>query len=147
MKQHQKTLVCLLLALGLPTLAQAQSKLILPQSQKDIRQLTQKENSGPCEKCGIVTNVRSETRQRQSREAAAPPTSSGIGGNIATTPIIGSGTAVKDARNATKPMTFYKMTVRFDDGTYAFFEQDDEPAVHKGDRVEVIDGRLEPRSN
>ena len=39
------------------------------------------------------------------------------------------------------------MTVRYDDGTYAFFEQDDEPAVQKGDKIEVIDGRIERRAD
>ena len=59
---------------------------------------------------------------------------------------IGSGTAVKDAGNANKPETFYKMTVRYGDGTYAFFEQDDEPSVRKGDKVEIIEGRVELRN-
>ena len=38
------------------------------------------------------------------------------------------------------------MTVRYDDGSYAFFEQDDEPNFAKGDRVDVIDGRVERRA-
>ena len=75
-----------------------------------------------------------------------PVPASGISSGIATTPIVGSGTTVKDARNANKPETFYKMTVRYDDGTYAFFEQDDQPNVRKGDKVEVIDGRVELRN-
>ena len=35
---------------------------------------------------------------------------------------------------------------KYDDGTYAFFEQDDEPSVRKGDKVEVVDGRIERRA-
>ena len=53
-----------------------------------------------------------------------------------------SGSVVKDAKKAQQPTTYYKMTVRFDDGTYAFFEQDDKPAVRKGDK-KVIEGRVE----
>ena len=139
-----KTLACLILAW--PLLANAQSKLILPQNQDDIRRLTERADAGPCvNKCGVVTDVRSATRERSQGRAPEAPPVSGIGNNVATTPIIGKA-AVKDARNANKPITFYKMTVRYDDGTYAFFEQDDEPAVNKGDRVEVIDGRVERRT-
>lgn len=136
------TLACL--ALALPPLAQAQSKLILPQSQDDIRRLTAPAPAAPCVKCGVVTDVRSATRERSpSRAPEAPPTS-GIGSNLTTTPIIGK-KAVKEARNANLPVTFYKLTVRYDDATYAFFEQDETPDFAKGDRVDVIDGRVTRR--
>ena len=68
--------------------------------------------------------------------------SSGIGNNVTTTPIVGSGSSVKDARKAGRPVTYYKLSVRFADGTFAFFEQDEQPAVVKGDAVEVVDGRV-----
>ena len=140
-----KILVCL--AIALPLLSHAQSKLILPQNQDDIRRLTEPATAtGPCAKCGVVTDLRSAQRERgNSRSPEAPPVS-GVGNNVATTPIIGK-KAVKDARNANKPITYYKLTVRYDDGTYAFFEQDDEPTVGKGDRVDVIDGRIERRAD
>ena len=139
-----KILACL--AIALPLLSHAQSKLILPQSQDDIRRLnTQAEASGPCTQCGVVTDLSSAQRERgKSRSPEAPPVS-GVGNNVATSPIIGK-KAVKDARNASKPITYYKMTVRYDDGSYAFFEQDDEPDVRKGDRVDVIDGRVVRRA-
>ena len=133
------------MAFAWPLCAQAQSKLTLPQSQDDIRRLSEATQAGLCVKCGVVTDVRSATRERGPAPAPDAPPVSGIGSNVATTPIIGKG--VKDSRNATKPTTFYKMTVRFDDGTYAFFEQDDEPAVRKGERVDVIDGRVERRDS
>ena len=133
------------LAFALPLLATAQSQLILPRNQDDIRRLTEAAPAGPCVKCGVVTDVRSATReQSRSRTPEAPPVS-GIGNNVATTPIIGK-KAVKAARNADQPITFYKLTVRYDDGTFAFFEQDDEPNFSKGDRVDVIDGRVERRA-
>ncbi len=136
-----KLLACLLLALTLPALALAQGKLILPQGHDDMRKLMQQDNSGPCEKCGVVTDVHGEARPPGSR-TPAHPTDGGIGGNLVTTPIIGSGSVVSDARNAHKSTTYYKMTVRFDDGTYGFFEDDDEPDVHKGDRVKIVDGQI-----
>ncbi|MFT3848160.1 MAG: hypothetical protein QM739_05635 [Propionivibrio sp.] len=142
MKNTQKTLASLAFALVIPAAACAQGKLILPSGQDDISKLMETPRSGPCEKCGVITDVRSERRQVKDRDTMAPVPSSGIGSGIKTTPIIGSGTAVKDARSAHQPETFYKMTVRYDDGTYAFFEQDDEPSVRKGDKVEVIDGRV-----
>ena len=141
-----KTLACL--AFALPLCVAAQSKLILPQNQDDIRRLTERADAGPCvNKCGVVTDVRSASRQPGPSRPVATPPPSGIGSNVATTPIIGSGSAVKDARKASKPTTFYKMTVRFDDGTYGFFEQDDQPAVRKDDKVEIIDGRVERRAD
>lgn len=145
MKQNWKPLACLLLALALSEIALAQSNLILPQSQDDIRQLTKSENTGPCIKCGIVTNVRSESRDRNPNQVSSPPSPSGVGSNITTTPIIGSGNAVKNAREAAKPTTYYKVTVRYDDGKYAVFEQEEEPELKKGDMVEAVDGRLQLR--
>ena len=133
------------LAFALPLLASAQSQLILPQSQDDIRRLSDAVSSGPCAKCGVVTDLRSATRERDAKRAPQTLPPSDIGGNLTTTPIIGK-KAVKAARNANQPVTFYKLTVRYDDGSYAFFEQDDEPNFAKGDRVDVIDGRVERRA-
>jgi hypothetical protein len=145
-KTIQTILACLLFALMLPPAALAQSKLILPQSPDDFSKLTKSERSGPCDKCGVLTNVRSEKRSNSQRKTPPPPPASGISSHVATTPIISTGSAVKDARNANKPLTFYKMTVRYDDGTYAFFEQDEKPALHKGDKIEIIDNRVVRRA-
>lgn len=146
MNNSQTILASLAFALLIPAAANAQDKLILPSSQDDISKLMEAPRSGPCEKCGVITDVHSERRQVTSRDTMAPVPSSGIGSGIKTTPIVGSGSTVKDAREANKPETYYKMTVRYDDGTYAFFEQDDEPSVRNGDKVEVIDGRVERRA-
>lgn len=137
----------LLLALCVPAALSAELKL--PQSPDDFRALTAPaESGGPCEHCGIVTDVRSASRQptpTRSQSATATP-ATGIGNNVATTPILGSGSTVKDARKASKPVTYYKLSVRFADGTFAFFEQDEQPTVAKGDTVEVVDGRVVPRA-
>ncbi len=73
----------------------------------------------------------------------APP----IAPSLVTTPIIGTGRVVEDARSANAPMTTYVVTVRYEDGSYAFIEQYDEPAVSKGDQVRVFEGRVEPRND
>ena len=147
MKRKQKTLVCLLCLLAAPLFAHAELKL--PQSQDDFRQLASPAGNGPCTgQCGVVSDVRSASRQPGSTPSTASASSvSGIGSNVATTPIIGSGSSVKDARKAGKPATYYKVTVRYDNGSYAVFEQDNEPTVSKGDPVEVVEGRVEPRQS
>ena len=143
MARLRKTLAGL--AFALPLLVSAQSQLILPQGQDDIRRLSDAVSTGPCVKCGVVTDLRSATRERDAKRTPQTLPPSDIGGNLTTTPIIGK-KAVKAARSANQPVTFYKLTVRYDDGTYAFFEQDDEPNFAKGDRVDVIDGRVERRA-
>lgn len=146
MKRKQKTLVCLLWLLAVPLFAHAELKL--PQSQDDFRELVSPADSGPCTtQCGVVTDVRSASRQPGSSPSSTATPVAGIGNNVATTPIVGSGSSVKDARKAKRPVTYYKMTVRYDNGSYAFFEQDDEPTVRKGDPVEVVDGRVVPRQS
>ena len=143
MKPNRLPLACLLFALAAPFVARAELKL--PQSQDDFRELTQSEAKGQCAQCGVVTDVRSASRQSDERPSPTAQTpDSGIGDDIATTPIVGR--AAKEARQARQPATFYKLTVRYDNGTYAFFEQDEQPAVNKGDTVEVIDGRVVART-
>ena len=146
MKTTLTILASLAFALLIPAIASAESELVLPSGHDDFSKLMETPRNGPCEKCGVITDVHSERRQVTRRDTMAPVPSSGISSGIKTTPIVGSGTTVKDARSAHQPDTFYKMTVRFDDGTYAFFEQDDEPTVRKGDKVEVVDGRVARRA-
>lgn len=131
-------LVC---ALIYPPLAGAE--LILPQSADDFRALAKPANAAPCEQCGIVTDVRSATRQATRGRTPAATPAAAVGDNVAPTPIIGSG--ARNSRQANKPVTSYQLTVRQDDGSYAFFEQDEQPTVVKGDRVEIIDGRVVAR--
>lgn len=133
------------LLLALCSTVAASIELKLPQGPDDFRALAAPASAGPCERCGVVTDVRSASRQPTRDQSPAAMPSSGIGNTVATTPIVGSGSSVKDARQAAKPVTYYKLSVRFDDGTFAFFEQDEQPAVVKGDTVEIIDGRVVKR--
>jgi hypothetical protein len=122
------------------------AELKLPQGPDDFRALATPASSGPCERCGVVTDVRSASRQATGKPSPATTPSAGVGSNVAMTPIVGNGNTVKNARQAARPVTYYKLSVRFADGTFAFFEQDEPPAVVKGDTVEIVDGRVVARS-
>ena len=130
----------LLIAL-LASTAQAQSTLTLPKNADDIRTLIKPATtSGPCTTCGVVTNVRSEQIDIGKKASQATPGGAVLQG----APIMGTGTAVQDARKSSKQAR-WKVTVRYDNGQYAAFDQDGEPAVRKGDKIQVIDGRVEHR--
>ena len=141
--QRARILVAIGLAVALTPLSLAQSHLKLPSSQDDYRELIEEERSGPCERCGVVTAIRSQTHEGPRPRSPAPA----IAPSLVTAPIIGTGSAVEDARHANAPVTTYVVTVRYEDGTYAFIEQYDEPVVSKGDRVRVVEGRVEPRND
>ena len=80
-------------------------------------------------------------------KAEARVDESGIGGDIQPVTIAGTGSASKAARKAAKaPMPArWLVTVRYDDGSYAAFEQDDQPVVQRGERIQVVSGRVEQR--
>jgi hypothetical protein len=138
--------LCAGLLLALCSTVALSTELKLPQGPDDFRALAAPERAGPCELCGVVTDVRSASRQPSGKQSPAPIPSSGVGNNVVTTPIVGSGSTVKDARKAARPVTYYKLSVRFADGTFAFFEQDEQPEVVKGDTVEIVDGRVVRRT-
>ena len=142
MKSAPLTIAALLLALLAATPLRAE--LILPQSADDFRELATPTNNGSCKQCGVVTDVRSAKRQPSPNRAPGPVPAPGVGDSVAPTPIIGSG--ARNARQANQPVTTYQLTVRQDDGRFAFFEQDEQPTVAKGDRIEIIDGRVVARS-
>ena len=118
----------------------AQPNLILPTSPEDYSKLAKPAlPPGPCTTCGVVTNVRSEQS-----EVSRKPLPATLGGpTIQGAPIIGTGTTVQDGRKSPK-QTSWKVTVRYDNGQYATFDQSDEPSVRKGDKVRVAEGRVQP---
>jgi hypothetical protein len=118
----------------------AQSNVILPSSPEDYSKLAKPAlPPGPCTTCGVVTNVRSD--QIEVSKKAPPPTPGGP--VLQGAPIIGTGTTVQDGRKSLK-QTSWKVTVRYDNGQYATFDQSDEPSVRKGDKVRVAEGRVQP---
>jgi len=121
----------------------AQTHLKLPSGDDDYRELLEEQRSGPCETCGVVTAIRTRTHEGARRRNPAPA----LAPSLVSTPIIGTGNVVEEARNVNAPVTTYVVTVRHEDGSFAFIEQYDEPAVRKGDRVRVFEGRVELRND
>lgn len=141
-----------LLALAWPptSLAQSGLQLQLPSGEDTYREMQQEQRAGPCELCGVVYRTRSEKRAAGARREALNPARQDISsadGHMVTTPLLGSGSTVRDARQANAPVLIHIITVRYDDGSFASFEQVDEPVVRQGDRVRVVDGRVELRSD
>ena len=125
--------------------------LRLPQSADDIRQYMAPANAR-CLGCGVVTNIRQvEAKQLAgiSMDAAAELRTGDIGPgeDIQTVTVAGTGSASREARQqaARPPENPWRITVRYDDGSYASFDQDDRPNVSRGQRVQVVSGRVEPR--
>ncbi|HCZ16728.1 MAG TPA: hypothetical protein DHV85_19520 [Candidatus Accumulibacter sp.] len=138
------------LVLALPRVSLAQSTLQLPSGDADYRELQQEERSGPCERCGVVFAIRTLTGEGQGRRDPAAAARRDLGApdaHMVTAPIVGTGSAVKDDRKARAPVHRYELTIRYEDGGFAFIEQSDQPAVRKGDRVRVVDGRVELRND
>ena len=120
--------------------AVAQTTLILPQSAEDIRALSkQVEKPATCPPCGVVTNIQPVQRDPLAKDVSVTPEP-----GLETTAVFSSTTPRKELRKARQPQTetFYKLTVRLDDGTYAFYEQDNAPSVQKGDRIAIVDGNV-----
>jgi hypothetical protein len=143
-----------LLCLGLvvtPLLSVAENSLVIPRSPEEMRKFMVDSDSR-CPGCGVVSNVRQIEAKDQlvsaDGEAAHLRTGdSGPGEDVGTLTIAGTGSQSRKARSeAAKPAAKpWRVTVRYDDGSYAAFEQDTAPALRKGDRVQVVSGRVERR--
>lgn len=140
--QHARLVAALWLAVAASSTL-AQSPLKLPSGDDDYRELLTEERSGPCELCGVVQGIRTRTQQSTRPKNPAPV----IAPSLVSTPLLGTGSAVKDARERDAPVQIYVITVRYEDGSFAFIEQYDEPSVRKGDRVQVVEGRIEMRND
>ncbi|WP_291995439.1 hypothetical protein [Candidatus Accumulibacter sp. ACC003] len=142
--------VALSLALSWPQLVVAQTALQLPSGDEDYRQLQQEQRSGPCQLCGVVFAIRTLTAAGSGRRDPAAAARRNVGAadaHMVTAPIIGTGSTVKDDRQARAPVRSYELTIRYEDGSFASITQSEPPLVHKGDRVRVVDGRVELRND
>jgi hypothetical protein len=124
--------------------ATAQSNLKIPQNAAELQELLKEPEGKPCTTCGIVASVRTKSKpSSKEKNAPSPATNPGFdtgpGGDMATMPIGKQGAA-----KPPKPDITYLVTVRYENGSYGFIEQSDEPTLKKGDRVRVTDGRVEP---
>ena len=117
----------------------AQTNLILPKSAEDIRALSKQTETAVCPPCGIVTNIQPVQRDPVAKHSAVTPEP-----GLETTAVFASNTPRKQLRQERQPKmeTYYKISVRFDDGTYAIYDQDETPVVQKGDRVGLSDGKV-----
>lgn len=131
----------------------AQSKLVLPQSADDVRKYMAAPDAR-CPGCGVVSNVRRLAApgeagdSGQEAEIVTHATGDpGPGRDVQTATIIGTGSESRAARaeRARSAPAPWRITVRYDDGSYASFDQDDRPSVRKGDRIQVVAGRVERR--
>jgi hypothetical protein len=132
-----------LVASSLPALAQAQSGLVLPSGPGDFRALTQQPPGQPCDSCGVVTDIRSVSQEV--RTTRAPVVHGSSEQAVAEHPIVSGNRDAFGLGPAPDKQKHYVVTVRYDNGSYAAFEQDDEPTVTKGELVRVRDGRVESR--
>ena len=99
-----------------------------------------------CADCGVVTSVRTVTKQEPPVEqnqgkpsglVASIPLGAGGG-----SPRVGSSTKIgRDVPSVTQS---WEVIVRLDDGRYRVVVLDSQPDIGKGDRVRVEDGRLVP---
>ncbi len=99
-----------------------------------------------CEDCGVVTSVRTVTKQEPPVEqnkgkpsglVASIPLGAGAG-----SPQVGSSTKIgRDVPSVTQS---WEVIVRLDDGRYRVVVLDAQPDIAKGDRVKVEEGRLVP---
>lgn len=140
---YGRTLAAIVLAVVVAPWSLAQTSLKLPSGDDDFRELIEEPRGGPCERCGVVTAIRQQAHEGPRQRPPAPA----IAPSLVSAPIIGTGSVVEDARQVHAPLLSYVVTVRYEDGTYAFIEQHDEPTVRKGDRVRVVDGRVELRND
>lgn len=137
----------LVLLLGLsfaPMLSAEGTDLIIPSSPAEMEKVLG--DDAPCKGCGVVTDV----RQQASAIGQEPPqdptytltiveaTRSGPGGEVEVTgaQVNGLGESSGGA---------WLITVRYDDGSYAVHENRTQPSFQKGDRVQVVSGRVVPR--
>lgn len=149
-EMRQACWLCLGLVVA-PLLFAEESSLLIPRSPEEMRKFMGGSDSR-CPGCGVVSNVRQlDTKDRAGNAghgaSQARSGDSGPGDDVETLTIAGTGTQSRKARReGVKPATRpWLVTVRYDDGSYAAFEQDTAPALRKGDRVQVVSGRVERR--
>jgi hypothetical protein len=98
-----------------------------------------------CPVCGTVTNVRAVQANDAGTETDVAPGPEDIGGDtVYIKPIFSTGrdSAKSHGNTATGK---WRITVLYDNGSYATFDQLQKPEVMKGDAVQVEAGRVERR--
>jgi outer membrane lipoprotein SlyB len=102
-----------------------------------------------CVDCGTITRIREVQQpvppQRQALPGRAPGTTSGgLGSDNRTVPLFSVGREGFE-RSPPPPVTRsqWEVTVRFDNGAYGLVVEPTEPSFRVGNRVKLVDDRLE----
>ena len=137
---------CLALS-TVPLLSAQESSLVIPRSPEEMRKFMEG-GDAHCPGCGVVANIRQAKAKGQSGstldEAAVDFSGdSGPGDDVQPVTLLSTNSRSNSAVKA--PTRNWLVTVRYDDGSYAAFEQETQPSVRKGDRVQVVAGQVQPR--
>jgi len=133
-----KRLLVLLLSLALaPMLYAGELDLTIP----DPAENTQSDNT-PCKGCGVVTNIRQLAPETEDVPSAPDSPYLITFGEATREPkgdVDTSGVRINTWEEW--PKGVWQTTVRYDDGSYAVFDQETQPTLRQGDRVQVISGK------
>lgn len=115
-----------------------------------------------CRNCGVVRSVRSVERERSNRRGVSTYMTSEqyLEGRRYSEPMVGPvfgmtfgkgqetrsfvGAAGSETMRQRILEIHYEVTVRFDDGRYGLFEQNQLASLRVGDRVQVVNDKVEP---
>ncbi len=145
----KRTVAIFALAVLAVAAAHAQTSLKLPQSSRDYLELLKGSESDECPGCGVVTSVRvvagGPPAAPASPPAGLPSTGTGIGSEGApSSPLFARETREYHESVRQGGPTHYVVTVRYFDGSFGEYRQFVEPTVQRGDRVRLIEDRIEP---
>jgi hypothetical protein len=129
------------LLLSLAFSAHAQTRLNIPTNAAEMRQYM-RDFDNYCPTCATVTNVRtldSAGREVEYSGVAGPEDVSG--NKVLLQPLLSSNKISTHIPASTQ----WRVTVRYDNGAFAVFDQLQQPNLAKGDLVTVVEGRLERR--
>lgn len=137
--------------LPLPTAALAQAPPVIPYDANDLRKFL-REGDSRCPQCGVVMDVRmagtvgGAARDARDDMDVAVAWDSGPGNEVHMAPLLViSDGGIKRPAEPKPAEKLWRVTVRYDNGSYATFDQAGMPTVSKGDRIQVVAGRVERR--
>jgi hypothetical protein len=116
---------------------------------------------GLCADCGVITSVRSISKQEAAATPAArnpsneaPPGAldeSKPPGLVASIPLGGGkpqvGSATRVGQDAPVSTKVWEVIVRLDSGQFRVLSLEAQPDYQKGDRVKIVEGKLESAGN
>lgn len=145
----KRAFALLALAAFMVMAAHAQTSLKLPQSSRDYLELLKGSESDECPGCGVVTSIRvvagGPPAGPAPPPAGLPPTGTGIvDQGMPSSPLFARETREYYESLRQGGPTHYVVTVRFFDGGFGEYPQFDQPTVQRGDRVRLIEDRVEP---